>query len=65
MSITMVRSPKRGNSGIGGAVLTDQKDNMGEADDNEEEVELLGADRETIDYHYPITESTEIVDNSH
>lgn len=41
----MVRSPKRGNSEIGGAVLTDQKDNMGEADDNEEEVELLDADR--------------------
>lgn len=38
---------------------------MGEADDNEEEVELLDADRETIDYHYPITESTEIVDNFH
>ncbi|KIR32784.1 hypothetical protein I352_04719 [Cryptococcus deuterogattii MMRL2647] len=31
----------------------------------EEEVELLDADRETIDYLYPIFESTEIVDSPH
>ncbi|KAE8541061.1 hypothetical protein D1P53_002415 [Cryptococcus gattii VGV] len=40
-------------------------DNMGEADDSKKEVELLYADRETIDYIHPIFESTEIVDNSH
>lgn len=65
MSITMMRSPKGGNWGIGGALLTDQKDNMGDAEDSEEEVELLDADRETTDYLYPIFESTEIVDSPH
>lgn len=62
MSITIEVGP---HFGVGAAVLMDQKDNMREAGGNEEEAELLDADRETIDYHLPITESTEIVHNSH